>query len=55
MIECKGGKVFLSSADAMAMVSQKRLGTLPGLLHKEQLMAVEAQPSEELTLEALTI
>ena len=23
MIECKGGKVFLSSADAMAMVSQK--------------------------------
>jgi len=24
MIECKGGKVFLSSADAMAMVSQKR-------------------------------
>ena len=25
MIECKGGKVFLSSADAMAMVSQKLL------------------------------
>jgi hypothetical protein len=29
MIEGKGGKVFLSSADAMAMVSQKRSGTLP--------------------------
>ena len=55
MIECKGGKVFLSSADAMAMVSQKRSGTLPGPLNKEQLMAVEAQPSEELALEALTI
>ncbi len=54
MIECKGGKVFLSSADAMAMVSQKRSGTLPGPLNKEQPMAVEAQPSEELALEALT-
>jgi DNA repair photolyase len=32
MIEGKGGKVFLSSADAMAMVSQKRSGTLPGPL-----------------------
>ncbi len=30
-IECKGGRVFLSSADAMAMVSQKRSGTLPAL------------------------
>jgi DNA repair photolyase len=55
MIECKGGKVFLSSADAMAMVSQKRSVTLPGPLNKEQLMTVEAQPSEELALEALTI
>jgi hypothetical protein len=55
MIECKGGKVFLSSADAMAMVSQKRPGTLPGPLNKERLMAVEAQPSEELALEVLTI
>ncbi len=31
MIEGKGGKVFLSSADAMAMVSQKRSGTLSAL------------------------
>ena len=32
MIEGKGGNVFLSSADAMAIVSQKRSGTLPGPL-----------------------
>lgn len=32
MIEGKGGKVFLSSADAMAMLSQKQSGLLPGLL-----------------------
>jgi len=31
MIDGTGGKVFLSSADAMAMVSQKRSGTLSAL------------------------
>ena len=32
MIEGMGGKVFLSSADAMGMLSQKQSGLVPGLL-----------------------